>query len=150
VAGASLLAHDAVSGPVPCSGARRQDKTLDEVSAAILGDAVAENPEFTGSVSDPVERLVGRFSGLAIRTINVNPNDALSRDIYLVDLSRLQTGASRKITIPVPSAMSAAKSQQGEVPHGTVGTPVVSTPLLDITVTCVLSSNPFELIYLGG
>jgi hypothetical protein len=43
VAGASLLAHDAVSGPVPCSGARRQDKALDEVSAAILGDAVAEN-----------------------------------------------------------------------------------------------------------
>jgi len=32
-----------LSGPVPCSGARRQDKALDEVSAAILGDAVAEN-----------------------------------------------------------------------------------------------------------
>jgi len=42
-AGASLLANDTVSGSVPCSGARRQDKALDEVSAAILGDAVAEN-----------------------------------------------------------------------------------------------------------
>jgi hypothetical protein len=33
----------AQSGRVPCSGARRRNKALDEVSAAILGDAVAEN-----------------------------------------------------------------------------------------------------------
>ncbi|MEW6186426.1 MAG: hypothetical protein AB1585_11895, partial [Thermodesulfobacteriota bacterium] len=39
----SLMVRIPLSGPVPCSGARRQDKTLDEVSAAILGDAVAEN-----------------------------------------------------------------------------------------------------------
>ena len=31
------------SGPVPCSGARRQNKVLDEVSAAILGGVAAEN-----------------------------------------------------------------------------------------------------------
>jgi hypothetical protein len=28
---------------VPCSGARRQNKVLDEVSAAILGGEAAEN-----------------------------------------------------------------------------------------------------------
>ena len=40
----SLVVRIPLSGPpVPCSGARRQDKALDEVSAAILGDAVAEN-----------------------------------------------------------------------------------------------------------
>jgi hypothetical protein len=33
---------------------------LDEVSAEILGDAVGANMKFTGGVSDPVERLVGR------------------------------------------------------------------------------------------
>ena len=49
----------AQSGQVPCSGARRRGEALDEVSAAIPGDAVAGNNEFTGSVSDPVERLVG-------------------------------------------------------------------------------------------
>jgi hypothetical protein len=39
----SLMVRIPLSGPVPCSGARPQDKALDEVSAAILGDAVAEN-----------------------------------------------------------------------------------------------------------
>jgi len=39
----SLVVRFPLSGPVPCSGARRRDKALDEVSAAILGDAVAEN-----------------------------------------------------------------------------------------------------------
>jgi hypothetical protein len=43
-----------LSGPVPCSGARRQDKALDEVSAAILGDAVAENVPLT--CGDPDDR----------------------------------------------------------------------------------------------
>jgi len=32
-----------VSGQAPCSGAKRRSKGLDEVSTAILGDAVAEN-----------------------------------------------------------------------------------------------------------
>jgi len=58
VAGASLLASDAVSGPVPCSGARRQDKTLDEVSAAILGDAVAENKLLNSFFSIPKNFLL--------------------------------------------------------------------------------------------
>jgi len=35
--------REAQSGPVPCSGARRQNKVLDEVSAAILGGVAAEN-----------------------------------------------------------------------------------------------------------
>jgi len=39
----SLMVRIPLSGPVPCSGARRQDKALDEVSSTILGDAVAEN-----------------------------------------------------------------------------------------------------------
>jgi len=39
----TLRLREAQSGQVPCSGARRQGKALDEVSAAILGDAVAEN-----------------------------------------------------------------------------------------------------------
>ncbi len=33
----------AQSGQVACSGARRQNKALDEVSAAILGGVAAEN-----------------------------------------------------------------------------------------------------------
>jgi hypothetical protein len=42
--GASTLRlREAQSGPVPCSGARRQNKVLDEVSAAILGGEAAEN-----------------------------------------------------------------------------------------------------------
>jgi len=39
----SLIDRCAVSGQVPCSGARRQGKVLDEVSTAIHGDAVAMN-----------------------------------------------------------------------------------------------------------
>jgi len=39
----SLVDRCAVSGQVPCSGARRQGKVLDEVSTAILGGAAAEN-----------------------------------------------------------------------------------------------------------
>jgi hypothetical protein len=39
----SLIVMFAVSGQVPCSGAQRRDKGLDEVSTGILGDAVAEN-----------------------------------------------------------------------------------------------------------
>ncbi|MBU4263096.1 MAG: hypothetical protein KKC76_14670, partial [Proteobacteria bacterium] len=45
----SLIVWYAVSGQVPCSGAKRRDKVLDEVSTAILGDAVAENGFFTGA-----------------------------------------------------------------------------------------------------
>ena len=39
----SLHVRIPVSGRVPCSGARRQGKALDEVSAAIPRDAVARN-----------------------------------------------------------------------------------------------------------
>ena len=50
----------AQSGPVPCSGAKRRGKVLDVVSAAIPGDAVAGNVEFTGRRFLPVrvERVV--------------------------------------------------------------------------------------------
>jgi len=43
--GAGLPADSqrAQSGPVPCSGAERRGKALDEVSAAIPGDGVAGN-----------------------------------------------------------------------------------------------------------
>ncbi|MCJ7601647.1 MAG: hypothetical protein MUO63_09125 [Desulfobulbaceae bacterium] len=37
------------SGQVPCSGAKRRGKALDEVSTAIPGDAVAGNVELRGS-----------------------------------------------------------------------------------------------------
>jgi len=40
----------AQSGPVPCSGAERRGKALDEVSAAIPGDGVAGNAAFTSEV----------------------------------------------------------------------------------------------------
>ena len=40
--------HWVVSGQVPWSGAKRRDKVLDEVSTAVLGDAVAENMKITG------------------------------------------------------------------------------------------------------
>jgi hypothetical protein len=39
----SLIGWCAVSGQVPCSGAKRRDKVLDEVSTAVHGDAVAVN-----------------------------------------------------------------------------------------------------------
>ena len=39
----SLIVRFPVSGQVPCSGAERRNKVLDEVSTAILGDAAAEN-----------------------------------------------------------------------------------------------------------
>jgi len=38
----------AQSGQATGSGAKRREQVLDEVSAAILGDAVAENAELTG------------------------------------------------------------------------------------------------------
>jgi len=38
-----------VSGQVPCSGAERQDKVLDEVSTAIHGGEAAMNASFTSS-----------------------------------------------------------------------------------------------------
>ena len=44
-----LIVLFTVSGQVPCSGAKRQGKGLDEVSTAIHGDAVAMNVEITGS-----------------------------------------------------------------------------------------------------
>jgi len=39
----TLRLREAQSGQVPCSGAERRDKVLDEVSAAILGGVAAEN-----------------------------------------------------------------------------------------------------------
>jgi hypothetical protein len=41
----SLRVRCPVSGQVPCSGARRRGEALDEVSAAIPGDAVAGNDQ---------------------------------------------------------------------------------------------------------
>jgi hypothetical protein len=43
-----LIVWCAVSGQAPCSGAKRKGKGIDEVSSAILGDAVAENMKITG------------------------------------------------------------------------------------------------------
>jgi len=43
----SLPVRSPVSGQAPCSGARRRGKALDEVSAAIPGDAVAGNDKLT-------------------------------------------------------------------------------------------------------
>ena len=43
----SLIVWCAVSGQVPCSGAKRRGKVLDEVSTAVHGDAVAVNGEIT-------------------------------------------------------------------------------------------------------
>jgi len=39
----SLIVRFTVSGQVPCSGAERRNKVLDEVSTAILGGEAAEN-----------------------------------------------------------------------------------------------------------
>ena len=44
----SLIVRFTVSGQVPCSGAERRDKVLDEVSTAILGGAAAENAKISG------------------------------------------------------------------------------------------------------
>jgi len=46
VAGLPAGKRRAQSGPVPCSGAERRGKALDEVSAAIPGDGVAGNKLF--------------------------------------------------------------------------------------------------------
>jgi hypothetical protein len=50
----------AQSGPVPCSGGRRRGMALDEVSAAIPGDAVAGNVLITGNC-----KLSGGLAGYA-------------------------------------------------------------------------------------
>jgi len=47
----SLIVRFTVSGPVPCSGARRRGKVLDVVSAAIPGDAVAGNEKLWGGMA---------------------------------------------------------------------------------------------------
>ena len=44
----SLIVRLPMSGPVPCSGARRLGKGLDEVSTAIHGGAAAVNGLLTG------------------------------------------------------------------------------------------------------
>jgi hypothetical protein len=44
----SLIARFTVSGQVPCSGAERRNKVLDEVGTAIHGGAAAVNAFFTG------------------------------------------------------------------------------------------------------
>ena len=44
----SLIDLCAVSGPAPCSGARRLGKGLDEVSTAIHGGAAAVNKRING------------------------------------------------------------------------------------------------------
>jgi hypothetical protein len=73
--GAGLPADSrrAQSGPVPCSGAERRGKALDEVSAAIPGDGVAGNEGITGRhapfPADPVDAVVrcsfrGQFQGI--------------------------------------------------------------------------------------
>ena len=50
----SLHVRSPVSVPVPCSGAKRQgDEPLDEVSAAIPGDAVAGNKLLSGFLISP-------------------------------------------------------------------------------------------------
>ena len=51
----SSIVRCAVSGPVPCSGARHRGKVLDVVSTAIHGDIAAVNMKITG--------LSGAFSG---------------------------------------------------------------------------------------
>jgi hypothetical protein len=53
--GTKLLLRRAQSGRVPCSGAERRDKVLDEVSTAIHGGEAAVNAKITG--------LSGAFSG---------------------------------------------------------------------------------------
>ncbi|MBW1800521.1 MAG: hypothetical protein JRJ85_07295 [Deltaproteobacteria bacterium] len=44
----SLFVRFTVSGQVPCSGAKRRDKGLDEVSTAIHGGEAAVNLLITG------------------------------------------------------------------------------------------------------
>jgi hypothetical protein len=52
----SLIVRFTVSGQVPCSGAERRNKVLDEVGTAIHGGAAAVNAELTGTAfSCPVE-----------------------------------------------------------------------------------------------
>ncbi len=46
----SLVVLCTVSGQAPCPSALRQNKELDEVSTAILGDEVAENKLVSGSL----------------------------------------------------------------------------------------------------
>ena len=53
----TLRLREAQSGQVPCSGARRQNKVLDEVSAAIHGGVAAVNVKLT----DAVERQRNRI-----------------------------------------------------------------------------------------
>ena len=52
--------REAQSGPVPCSGARRQNKVLDVVGAAILGGVAAENDthDLPGKPTRPMQKRI--------------------------------------------------------------------------------------------
>ena len=66
----SLIVWCAVSGQVPCSGAKRRDKVLDEVSTAILGGAAAENVWLTGPalfVESECSRWLAKYFIVLIR-----------------------------------------------------------------------------------
>jgi len=64
----SLIVRFTVSGQVPCSGAERRSKVLDEVSTAILGGAAAENVKLT-SPSDSLRQDRQSFRGLVERLV---------------------------------------------------------------------------------
>jgi hypothetical protein len=57
----SLIDRCAVSGPVPCSGAQRRGKVLDEVRTAIPGGEAAGNAghQRARAFCDPLNALVG-------------------------------------------------------------------------------------------
>jgi len=62
----SLIVRFTVSGQVPCSGAERRSKVLDEVSTAILGGAAAEN------VNDEQCRIISRIGQNALNSLKAN------------------------------------------------------------------------------
>ena len=82
--------------PVQCLvlAQRRQDKTLDEVSAAILGDAVAENASITGRqapfIADPVDAFVGQVVFLLLFSYVRAYPDAHGRNTAAMALFRQQ------------------------------------------------------------
>jgi hypothetical protein len=65
-AGSPADIRRAQSGPVPCSGAKRRGKALDEGSAAIPGDAVAGNAKPQQTRASLARGLLGAIVRLLI------------------------------------------------------------------------------------
>ena len=105
----SLHVRCPVSGQVPCSGARRRGKVLDEVSAAIPGDAVAGNKLFYSFRITPCPMEIFRAlcnDHLLVVFALANYRFPLSQSNYVKIIYNLLTFFSQPFISIIPYIMS--------------------------------------------